>query len=66
MTSSGSKSTACNESKVVNVGGPDKSQRERVLENKPKNREFQKVYQEVRCVIVPVKRSNNRRGKDAG
>jgi hypothetical protein len=34
MNSSGSKSTACNESKRVNVGDPVRPQRDRVLANK--------------------------------
>jgi hypothetical protein len=43
---------ACNESKRVNVGDPDRSQKERVLRNKSQKQEPRKVYWEVRCVVV--------------
>ncbi len=43
---------ACNESTMVNVGDPDRSQKDRVLWNKTKNQELQDVYLEVRCVVV--------------
>lgn len=39
-TSSGSKSTACQESTRVNVGDPANSQRDRVWINKPKSRGY--------------------------
>jgi hypothetical protein len=43
---------ACNESTRVNVGDPDRSQKDRVSGNKTKNQGLQEVYLEVRCVIV--------------
>ncbi len=57
---------ACNESIRVNVGDPASSQKDRVLENKPKSRGLQEGQWEVRCVVLPMKRSNARGGKDAG
>lgn len=43
---------ACNESTKVNVGDPDKSQMDRVLGNKTKNRGLHEACLEVRCVVV--------------
>ena len=65
-TSSGSESTACTESRMVNMGDPHRPQKDRVSEDKPQSQGIRKVYVEVRCVIVPKKRSKDRGGKDAG
>lgn len=46
LPSSGSKSMTCNESKLVNVGEPVFSQKERVSADKPKAKEAEKEYRE--------------------
>jgi hypothetical protein len=50
----------------VNVGYPRRSQRDRVLENKAKNRGLREVYWEVRCVVVLTKRVTIVEGRTLG
>jgi len=66
MTTSESESTACSKSDDVNVGYPLRSARRAVPANKSKQRERRDGGEEVRWVIVLVKRGNARGGKDPG
>ena len=66
VTTSESKSTACSKSDDVNVGDPLRSARSAVPANKPKQREHRDGGEEVRWVILPLKRDNARGGKDPG
>ena len=66
MATSESKSMACSKSDDVNVGDPHRSSGSAVLANKPKQRERRDGGEEVRWVILPVKRGNARGGKGPG
>ena len=66
MAASESKNTACSKSDDVNVGDPLRSARRAVLANKSKQRGRREGGEEVRWVILLMKRGNARGGKDPG
>jgi len=66
MATSESKSMACGKSDDVNVGDPLCSAGMAVLANKSKQRERRDGGEEVRRVILLMKRGNARGGKDPG